>query len=101
MTFREGRGMDEQRYVVEITRPVPPEKVGQVAQRIAERLSVPQERIVTLLEGRVGAVTKPVLADKADAIAEVFAEAGVRVMVAAAPVDPPQYEERFGEPLPS
>ncbi len=90
--------MDEQRYVVEITRPVPPEKVGQVAQRIAERLNVPQERIVTLLEGRVGAVTKPVLADKADAIAEVFAEAGVRVIVAPARIEPPPYVERFGEP---
>lgn len=97
---REGRGMDEQRYVVEITRPVPPEKVGQVAQRIAERLNVPHERIVTLLDGRVGEVTKPVLADKADAIAEVFAEAGVRVLVAAARVEPPHYQERFGEPLP-
>ncbi len=90
--------MDEQRYVVEITRPVPPEKVGQVAQRIAERLNVPVDRIVTLLDGRMGEVTKPVLADKADAIAEVFAEAGVRVVVAAARIAPPQYEERFGEP---
>lgn len=91
--------MDEQRYVVEITRRVPPEKVEQVAQRIAERLNVPRARIVTLLEGRVGDVTKPVLADKADAIAEVFAAAGVRVVVAAARTHPPQYEERFGEPL--
>lgn len=90
--------MDEQRYVVEITRPVPPEKVEQVAQRIAERLNVPVDRIVTLLDGRMGEVTKPVLADKADAIAEVFAEAGVRVVVAAARVAPPQYEERFGQP---
>lgn len=90
--------MDEQRYVVEITRPVPPEKVEQVAQRIAERLNVPVDRIVTLLDGRMGEVTKPVLADKADAIAEVFAEAGVRVVVAAARVTPPQYEERFGQP---
>ncbi len=89
--------MDEQRYVVEITRPVPPEKVEQVSQRIAARLNVPQERIFTLLDGRVGEVTKPVLSDKADAIAEVFAEAGVRVIVAAARVDPPYYEEQFGQ----
>ena len=96
VTSLEGRGMDEQRYVVEITRPVPPEKVGQVAQRIAERLNVPVERIVTLLDGRVGEVTKPVLAEKADAIVEVFAEAGVRVIVVAARVDPPPYQEQFG-----
>lgn len=90
--------MEEQRYVVEITRPVPPDKVAQVAERIAARLNVPHERIVTLLDGRTGEVTKPVLADKADAIAEVFAEAGVRVVIAAARLDPPPYEERFGEP---
>lgn len=90
--------MEEQRYVVEITRPVPPEKVEQVSQRIAARLNVPQERIFTLLDGRVGDVTKPVLSDKADAIAEVFAEAGVRVIVSAARVEPPFYEEQFGQP---
>lgn len=90
--------MDEQRYVVVITRPVPPEKVAQVAQRIAERLNVPVERIVTLLDGRVGEVTKPVLADKADAITEVFAEAGVSVVIDAARIDPPAYRERFGDP---
>ena len=91
--------MDEQRYVVEITRPVPPGKVGQVAQRIAERLNVPVERIVTLLDGRMGEVTKPVLADKADAIAEVFTEAGVYVVVTGAKVVPPRYEEQFGVPV--
>ncbi len=90
--------MDEQRYVVVITRPVPPEKVAHVAQRIAERLNVPVERIVTLLDGRVGEVTKPVLADKADAITEVFAEAGVSVVIDAARIDPPAYRERFGDP---
>lgn len=99
VTFLEGRGMDEQRYVVEITRPVPPGKVGQVAQRIAERLNVPVERIVTLLDGRMGEVTKPVLADKADAIAEVFTEAGVYVVVTGAKVVPPRYEEQFGVPV--
>lgn len=43
------------------------------------------QRIVTLLSGRVGAVTKAVLQDKAVAIAEVFAAAGVEVVVLAAP----------------
>ncbi len=79
-------GVSEQRFVVEITRPVPAEKVGKVAERIAARLRLDLERIHTLLDGRVGPVTRPVLADKADSIAEVFAEAGVRVIVVGAPI---------------
>lgn len=78
-------GVSEQRFVVEITRPVPPDKVATVAARIAGRLRLDLERIHTLLDGRVGPVTRPVLADKADSIAEVFAEAGVRVIVVGAP----------------
>lgn len=92
--------MTEQRYVVEITRPVAPEKVELVAERIAGRLNVPHARIVTLLDGRTGPVTKPVLSAKADAIAEVFAEAGVRVLVAAALAEPPAYQEEFAAPEP-
>ncbi len=43
------------------------------------------QRIHTLLHGRKGPVTKPVLPDKAAAIAEVFMEAGVEVAVVPAP----------------
>lgn len=43
------------------------------------------QRIHTLLNGRKGPVTKPVLPDKAAAIAEVFMEAGVEVAVVPAP----------------
>lgn len=90
--------MSEQRYVVEITRPVAPERVERVSYRIADRLSVPVERILTLLDGRAGPVTKPVLADKADAIAEVFGEAGVAVIVSAALMErPPAYQETFAD----
>jgi hypothetical protein len=64
---------------------VPPEEVAEVAARVALRLDMEAQRIVTLLSGRVGAVTKAVLQDKAVAIAEVFAAAGVEVVVLAAP----------------
>ena len=50
--------MSEQRFVVEITRPVPPEQVDRVARQIATRLELDPERIVTLLDGRIGAVPR-------------------------------------------
>lgn len=87
--------MSEQRFVVEITRPVPPEQVDRVARQIATRLELDPERIVTLLDGRIGAVTRPVLGDKADAIAEVFGEAGVRVMVSPVLPEGGHGHERF------
>lgn len=55
------------------------------------------QRIHTLLHGRKGPVTKPVLPDKAAAIAEVFMEAGVEVAVVPAP-DPVVSFLSGGEP---
>lgn len=60
---------------------MPAADVGGISKRIAERLEMDPQRIHTLLNGRKGPVTKPVLPDKAAAIAEVFAEAGVAVEV--------------------
>lgn len=71
--------------MVEITRQVPAEAVAEVAAQVAARLDMETQRIVTLLGGRVGPVTRAVLPDKANAIAEVFAEAGVHVEVVPAP----------------
>src|SRR5690606_7986294 len=53
------------------------------------RLGMDRQRIRTLLAGRTGPVTRPVLADKADSIAEVFTAAGVTVMI----IDAPQQED--------
>ena len=73
--------MSERRYVVELTRPVPATELAAAAGQIARRLGLDVGRVVTLLKERVGPVTKPVLAAKADAIAQVFQDAGVDVAV--------------------
>lgn len=73
--------MDERRYVVDITRPLDSGLVAAASQAIASRLEMEPERIRTLLEGRVGAVTRPVLHEKAVLIAKVFAEARVAVSI--------------------
>ncbi len=73
--------MSERRYVVELTKVVPASRLPAAAQEIARRLGLEVPRVVTLLQDRVGPVTKPVLAAKADAIATVFQEAGVDVAI--------------------
>lgn len=73
--------MRERRYVVELTKPVAASSLPAAALHIAGRLGLEVPRVVTLLQGRVGPVTKPVLAPKADAIAAVFQEAGLDVAV--------------------
>ena len=73
--------MSERRYVVELTKPVPASRLPSASQEIARRLGLDVSRVVTLLKDRVGPVSKPVLAAKADAIAAVFLEAGVDVAI--------------------
>lgn len=73
--------MEERRYVVEISRPLGSDLVAAASDAIAARLEMEAERIRTLLSGRVGAVTRPVLHEKALVIARVFGEAGVSVTV--------------------
>lgn len=73
--------MEERRYVVEISRPLGSDLVAAASDAIAARLEMEAERIRTLLSGRVGAVTRPVLHEKALVIARVFGEAGVAVSV--------------------
>lgn len=77
--------MSERRYVVEIARAVADDRIESAADYVAMRLGMDRQRIRTLLAGRTGAVTKPVLAEKADSIAEVFTAAGVTVMIMEAP----------------
>jgi len=71
----------ENRFVVEVRKPVPGERVGDVAATIAGRFGMDPSRLRKLLDGRVGPVTKPVLQEKANLIAGAFAEAGVAVSV--------------------
>ncbi len=88
--------MSERRYVVELTKPVPASRLPAASQEIARRLGLEVPRVVTLLKDRVGPVTKPVLAAKADAIAAVFQEAGVPVAI----YDAAAYQTEWGaEPV--
>jgi hypothetical protein len=75
--------LSEQRFVVEVARPVPAAEVDAVAALVADWLRMDPDRIRTLLDGRTGPVTRPIRAEKADAIARVFADAGVEVYVVA------------------
>lgn len=76
--------MAQARFVVEVSEPVPGERVGEVAARIAGRFSMDEGRVRKLLQDRTGAVTKPLTRDKADRIAVAFRDAGVLVRVASA-----------------
>jgi hypothetical protein len=76
-----GNAVSEKRFVVDVCERVPDDRVSEVAGRVAERLRMDASRARTLLEGRVGALTRPVLWEKADVIARTFAEAGVAVEV--------------------
>lgn len=78
--------------VVEVVQQVPDVDVAIVAARVAERLSMPSERVRKLIERRTGPITKALRPDKAEAIAQTFQAAGVRVIVRAAEpdeIDPP------------
>jgi len=81
-------GVSERRYVVELTKPVPGTELQAAAERVAGRLGLDVGRVLTLLKGRVGPVTKPVLAEKADVIAQVFQDAGVHVAIYDAEASP-------------
>lgn len=76
-----GYAVEEERYVVEVSMPVPADEVGEVAERIAERLRMDAARVLKLVDRRTGPVTKPLARDKADAIADTFEECGVAVVV--------------------
>jgi hypothetical protein len=83
---REGT-LPEKRFVVEVKEPVPGDSVGEIAAVIAGRFGMDPGRVHKLLDGRTGAVTKPVLKEKANLIAQAFAEAGVAVSMRPAELD--------------
>lgn len=80
--------MHEERFVVEVSEPVSSAEVAAVADRIALHLHMDAARVLKLLDGRTGPVTKPVLREKADIIATTFEDAGVVVLVRPAPTAP-------------
>lgn len=71
----------EERFVVEVSEPVSSAEVAAVADRIALHLHMDAARVLKLLDGRTGPVTKPVLREKANIIAATFEDAGVVVVV--------------------
>ena len=85
MRDEQGLVLHEERFVVEVSEPVPSAEVVAVAGRIALHLHMDAARVLKLLDGRTGPVTKPVLREKADIIATTFEDAGVVVLVRPAP----------------
>ncbi len=73
--------------VVEVIELVPDADVAIVAARVGERLGMPQQRVRQLIERRTGPITRALRPEKADAIAQTFEAAGVRVVIRAADPD--------------
>jgi hypothetical protein len=86
--------------VVEVIELVPDADVAIVAARVGERLGMPQQRVRQLIERRTGPITRALRPEKADAIAQTFEAAGVRVVIRAA--DPDELADaRAPTPVPS
>jgi len=75
---------DETLWVVDVTAPLPPGRVRLVAAEAAARLHLPAEKLVALLENRIGPVTKPLPKASADRVAEVLDLAGADVAIRSA-----------------
>lgn len=73
--------MTDELLVVELVEPVAAAEIASVAGHASQRLGIPVDRVRKLLDGRVGAITRALRADKAEVIAEAFEAAGARVVV--------------------
>jgi hypothetical protein len=73
--------VNQRACVVEVVEQVPEADVAIVAARVGERLAMAPERVRKLIEGRTGPITRALRPDKADAIAQTFEAAGVRVII--------------------
>ena len=71
--------------VVEIVAPLPTSRVQRVAADASERLDLPVEKLVPLLDNRVGPVTKPLPLGSAQRVAEVLDAVGVEVELRSVP----------------
>jgi hypothetical protein len=75
---------EETLWVVDVTAPLPPGRVRLVAAEAAARLNLRAEKLVALLENRIGPVTKPLPKASADRVAEVLDLAGADVAIRSA-----------------
>jgi hypothetical protein len=82
--------VNQRACVVEVVEQVPEADVAIVAARVGERLAMAPERVRKLIEGRTGPITRALRPDKADAIAQTFEAAGVRVVIR--PAEPEELE---------
>ena len=86
--------VNQRACVVEVVEQVAEADVAIVAARVGERLAMAPERVRKLIEGRTGPITRALRADKADAIAQTFEAAGVRVVIR--PAEPEELEDLPG-----
>lgn len=77
-------------WVVDVTAPLATGRVHEVAADAAARLKLPVEKLVALLENRIGPVTKPLPRASATRVAEVLDIAGADVAVR--PADPSEVQ---------
>ena len=78
--------MNDGLMVVDLIERVPDAEVAIVVARVTERLAAHQvgidpERVRKLIDGRTGAITRALPPERADWIADVFGQVGVRVRV--------------------
>jgi hypothetical protein len=95
---------------VEITAPVPSADVPAVAKRVAARLWMSEARVRRLIDARVGPITKPLRAEKAETLRRVLEREGVSVTTlpfdraerpVAAPSPAPRWQGGFVEAPPT
>ena len=68
-------------WVVDVTAPISPGRVQWIAADAAARLKLPVEKLASLLDNRVGPVTKPLPKASAERVAEVLDLAGAEVQL--------------------
>jgi hypothetical protein len=88
MSERPDRSDENGLWVVEVTAPLASGRVREVAADAAARLKLPVEKLVALLENRIGPVTKPLPHASASRVAEVLDLSGAEVALRPAEVDP-------------
>ena len=87
MSERPDRLEDRGLWVVEVTAPLASGRVREVAADAAARLKLPVEKLVALLENRIGPVTKPLPRASAARVAEVLDLSGAEVALRQADVE--------------
>lgn len=86
MSERSDRPDEQDLWVVEVTAPLASGRVREVAADAAARLKLPIEKLVVLLENRIGPITKPLPQASAARVAEVLDLSGAEVALRPADV---------------